>query len=345
MNKEKTTSKNKIHSLDDVDVKILTQLDKNARITIADISKKTGIQRDTVKFRMNKLEKNGVVAYYDVIYNPHVLGYPIYTYITLKVNPDKRDDIEKVKKYLLEHPNVIYASTLDKEWEFIITFASKDLSHFYTSLSDILEEFPKTILDFECSHLIQNYHYAPAQKIFNLDKSFLSEPISFDKNQQIRYDKPPKLDKKDKKILTAIYKNARRSITDLSEETKIQRDSIVYRLNNMEKKGVIRLFQTVINPAKLGYPYFGYIWFSLHNIEKNTEDEILDYFLKLPQALHVAKTVGRWRFMNTMYTQDKHHLNTIVKKLKEAFPDKIKEIKTLQITDEFKFDNMLGIIQ
>ena len=43
------------------------------------------------------------------------------------------------------------------------------------------------------------------------------------------------LDKKDKKILQALDKNARLSIANISRKTGIQRDSILYRINKMKK--------------------------------------------------------------------------------------------------------------
>ena len=42
------------------------------------------------------------------------------------------------------------------------------------------------------------------------------------------------LDNKDKKILNALNENARLSIANLSRETGIKRDSILYRLNKLK---------------------------------------------------------------------------------------------------------------
>jgi DNA-binding Lrp family transcriptional regulator len=60
--------------LDEKDEKILEVLDKKSRSSIADISRKTGIPRDTVLYRMKKMEEKKVIRFYHTALNPSILG-------------------------------------------------------------------------------------------------------------------------------------------------------------------------------------------------------------------------------------------------------------------------------
>jgi len=72
--------------LDGKDKKILKALDQNARLSIANISRKTGIQRDSVLYRINKMKKEGVIKFFHTALDPVILGYPVYSFVNFVLN-------------------------------------------------------------------------------------------------------------------------------------------------------------------------------------------------------------------------------------------------------------------
>ncbi|MPN46750.1 Leucine-responsive regulatory protein [bioreactor metagenome] len=61
-------------TLDDIDVKILKMLQKNARITISDLSTDIGMSMPAISERLKKLEASGVIEQYCAILNPRLLN-------------------------------------------------------------------------------------------------------------------------------------------------------------------------------------------------------------------------------------------------------------------------------
>ena len=57
--------------LDAKDKKILEQLQKNSRQTIAEIAKNTKLPRDVVVYRIKKLEQNKVIRAHHTLLNPN----------------------------------------------------------------------------------------------------------------------------------------------------------------------------------------------------------------------------------------------------------------------------------
>lgn len=60
--------------MDDIDVKILKLLQKNARSTISDLSSAVGMSMPAVSERLKKLELSGIIRQYCAILNPQLLN-------------------------------------------------------------------------------------------------------------------------------------------------------------------------------------------------------------------------------------------------------------------------------
>ena len=65
-----------------------------------------------------------------------------------------------------------------------------------------------------------------------------------------------KLDLKDRKILYELDLNCRQSNTQIGKKVGLKKDVVSYRINNMEKEGIIKDYWTVIDTFKLGYNVF-----------------------------------------------------------------------------------------
>ena len=62
-----------------------------------------------------------------------------------------------------------------------------------------------------------------------------------------------KLDKKDKQILYQLDLDSRQSYKQIGKKSKLSREVVQYRIKQLEKKGIIRGYQTLIDVSKLGY--------------------------------------------------------------------------------------------
>ena len=69
--------------MDDRDKKILKCLDRDARISLTDISKELKIPVTTIKFRIEKMIDDGIIEQFTTLFNPDVLGYQVFAQVTL----------------------------------------------------------------------------------------------------------------------------------------------------------------------------------------------------------------------------------------------------------------------
>lgn len=133
--------------VDDLDLKILKELKKDARQSYRKIASKLSVATGTIQNRIQKLENEGVIRNYHVCINYSKLGYNIAAIIAICI---KRADLSKILSKLTAHPNVFGAFSVAGEYDFFIStrFKSMDkLNEFIVKeLSDEVIEKSVTFL-------------------------------------------------------------------------------------------------------------------------------------------------------------------------------------------------------
>ena len=105
--------------LDEIDVILLTRLNEDGRTTYSSLSTELGITVPTVKSRIDKLIKIGVIGHIGIYLNPHSLTQESSAMIMVRVN---KKNIPKFLEYMknIEEIKDVY-EVLDEYNIFIIT--------------------------------------------------------------------------------------------------------------------------------------------------------------------------------------------------------------------------------
>ncbi|MEM3693169.1 MAG: Lrp/AsnC family transcriptional regulator [Candidatus Bathyarchaeia archaeon] len=120
--------------LDDKDLRILRVLTADARLSYREIARKLRLSVATVKARIERLEKEGVIEGYTAILNASKLGYDVTAIIEIVVSKGKLIDVEKE---LAKNPNVyaVYDVTGTSDAFAFVRFKNReDLSRFVKSI-------------------------------------------------------------------------------------------------------------------------------------------------------------------------------------------------------------------
>jgi Lrp/AsnC family transcriptional regulator for asnA, asnC and gidA len=83
--------------LDEMDLLLMRELESDGRLSIADLARKAGTSRTTVRKRLETLIDNGIIAIVGWV-NPYALGYRTSAMIGIDVQHNKIDDIAKSLK-------------------------------------------------------------------------------------------------------------------------------------------------------------------------------------------------------------------------------------------------------
>jgi Lrp/AsnC family transcriptional regulator for asnA, asnC and gidA len=73
-----------MHSLDELDLAILSELESNARIMVTELARRLSSPPSTIRDRIQRLEEEEVISGYTTIINPRKLGLEIKAVIKVK---------------------------------------------------------------------------------------------------------------------------------------------------------------------------------------------------------------------------------------------------------------------
>jgi len=82
----------KFMKLDEIGILILKSLARDSRITLKELSKKTGLAMSTIHNRITRFVSERIIEKFTIIVNPEKLGY-ITIFILLKIDKDKMADV------------------------------------------------------------------------------------------------------------------------------------------------------------------------------------------------------------------------------------------------------------
>ncbi len=94
--------------IDEVDVKILRALEKNARINFADIAKNCEVSKDTISKRFQKMKKENVIRGTTLLLNPKNLGYECLA--SLDIDGDF-SHVKEIVEHVRKIPEIVFCST------------------------------------------------------------------------------------------------------------------------------------------------------------------------------------------------------------------------------------------
>ena len=110
--------------LDSYDSRILAELQVNARLSIAELSRRVHLSQPAVRERVHKLEAAGVIRGYRATVDLQALGYGIRAVVRLG-----RSDYTRVARLVAKTPEVVNAFNVTGEDSWILEIAVIDVAH------------------------------------------------------------------------------------------------------------------------------------------------------------------------------------------------------------------------
>jgi len=93
--------------IDEIDVKIIRALQKDARTNFVDIAKDCGVSTDTISKRFKKMKRTGIAGGTTLLLNPKSFGYNCVASLGIDVDyPHVREVVELVGKI----PDVVFCT-------------------------------------------------------------------------------------------------------------------------------------------------------------------------------------------------------------------------------------------
>ena len=122
--------------LDQIDRRILRDLQENGRMTNVDLAKRAGISAPPCLRRVRALETAGYIRGYHADIEPKALGYNVTVFAQVGLSSQAEHDLEAFEALVRQWPEVRACFMLAGETDFLLKVAARDwdaYQHFLTT--------------------------------------------------------------------------------------------------------------------------------------------------------------------------------------------------------------------
>mgnify|MGYP000317192349 FL=1 len=138
--------------IDDLNWKILKHLQKNARLSSAEIGRQIGMSSPAVSERIKKMEDAGIIHGYHTVVSPFEAGYQLKAIITLRAFMGKlKPFLEKVKTY----DEVLNCYRITGNENIVMEVALRNQKHLEAFIDQLIV-YGETKTQIILSHVVKN---------------------------------------------------------------------------------------------------------------------------------------------------------------------------------------------
>lgn len=152
--------------------------------------------------------------------------------------------------------------------------------------------------------------------------------------QAVPSNKVMHLDLKDKRILLELSQDARISRSILARKVQLSKDSVLYRINNYLKSGLIQGFRTVVDVELLGYGIY-HVLLQLNKPAVEVEQKILESLKKQPFIRAIIKYTGRYDFQIAMIARNPKELSSFLTIIMKECDNNLHSYEVLTVTNTY----------
>jgi DNA-binding Lrp family transcriptional regulator len=312
--------------LDKIDVKILHQLDLNARIPDTKLAKRAGRSREAVRYRINQLKEKGVIRGFSTIINPGVLGYQAYSMFASVGGKTK--DRDEFYQFIREQKNLFWFEISEGGWDIYMVFYAKTHHEFLQNQRKITAKYRNFILEKTIS-IVEGVHLFPKKYLLN-KKDFVIKAFSDIKQVEI--------DEKDFAILQVIAHQGRAKLIDIARETKLSVDIVRGRMKKMEEKKVILGYSVDIDNNVLGLELFK-VLIHFKNPSDAQERRFLQYCQDSDKVISYIRTSAPWDAEINVVVPSFKDFNSFIRGVKDMFSDMIIDTDASSVSESYLFPN------
>jgi len=309
-----------------IDLKILSFLDKDARMPINKIAASLGVSRQLANLRLQRMETEGVILGHFTIFDSGVLGFNWYRVLIRLLNVSKADR-QNFIDFLKKHPDIIWFGEVGGRWDIAVNFACQGNGAFNTVYEGLSEKF---------GGFVEEIQILPYVDLFDHSRSYLNPEDALRKSFFHRLSPVAGLviDDLDKKIIKKLSLNARISYSQLEKDLKVSRLTIKSRIDKMIKEKIILGFRTFPRLDKIGYQSH-MIFLEINKLNKERETELYYYLKMIKQVTFVVKHLQSWRVGLEIETKNEREFQEVLLDIRSHFSDLISDYDSFPLLQDY----------
>ncbi len=313
-------------TLDANDFKILKELDYNARQQFSVIATSTGLSKQVVMYRLERMLKNGVIKEFISFIDMTAFGYTFHN-VGVKLKTMYLEKHEPIIQKLKKIPQVAWLVSCQGKFTFFICILARNPKEFNKVLNHILELIGHYILEYEMFIVIDAIQLP--YRIFKQEKD------GYAHHKKIGVTDPHTLKASDVYLLQELATNARIQNYELAEKLECEQSTITYKMQKLEKSGLIQGYKPVIDMSKLDFRWF-LVFLQLRHVKEEERKKFIAYLKTVEQMFFIVSGVGNWMMHLEFYLKPEEDIEEVMSEILKHNSEIVKDFTIVKIRKEHK---------
>jgi len=311
--------------MDKFDIKILKELEIDARMSNAKIGKKIGRSQQFVEYRIELMRKRkpDPVITPQIVLNQYKLGLRSFL---LFVKLEKVSSNEKFFDGIKDAKCVNWIIQSGYDFDFIIMLTSKTIGSLYEEITTLLKN--KEIHDFDLREIMK--HQMLSHTYLTDNKNILENTV---------LTQTEKTDDLDKKILNLLIKNGKEKLVTIGTKLGINYKTVQTHIKKMMANGIISGYRPFINPSAFEYNSF-FIRFTTNIKSEHELTKFLKFLSEDENITDSFEFLGRFSNAIIIRTRKEKKINVILDKIRLIVP-KLQDVKVYPVFDDSLFKSVI----
>jgi len=124
--------------LDRIDLQLLAELQREGRLTNAELAERVHLSASACLRRVQRLEREGVIAGYRAQVDPERLGLGLQAFVRVQLARHDAESVAAFAAFVAQWDEVVACHALTGDMDYLLQVAVRDLEHFSRFLLDRL---------------------------------------------------------------------------------------------------------------------------------------------------------------------------------------------------------------
>ncbi|MBT5022192.1 winged helix-turn-helix transcriptional regulator [Candidatus Woesearchaeota archaeon] len=296
----------------EIKTKILRELSKNFRISMSELARRLKITREKADREIIKLQRDTIIERLGVTLNPGKFGYETWQ-IYISLDGSKKESNRDVQRFFKQNKLIVKTLRTIGQYDYVISVVGKNS----IQVNGVVNQLKKEL----------NVKKIKQVLLIPSDSDFSNKSIS----------------SADKKIISALTDNARLTLKEISQKTKLTQRVVGYRLNELLRKEIL-ISDLNFNSSKLGLEKYKLLINNIGDVNElvNFIEKNLD---KNSLLFNYNKTLGAHEIELDLVVKNHSELVMLENKLMDYFRVDVLHLLEDELYDVSHVDNFEEVLK
>lgn len=129
-------------SLDRIDHRILDELSRDGRISIAELSRRVNLSKTPCQARISRLEEAGYILGYRAIVDPNRLGLIHVAFVEVKLSDTRKAALTAFNAAVRAIPEIEQAHMIASSFDYLLKVRTRDIAEYREVLGEKISSLP-----------------------------------------------------------------------------------------------------------------------------------------------------------------------------------------------------------